>query len=364
MMLRELRLQDFRNVALARLNLTGRRTFFVGPNAQGKTNLLEAAGLLGALRSFRGAEPRELVRHGAAEARVWCALEHERDGAVEVEIIVRPRQREVSVNGARCRKLGEFLGRFPVVALSSHDLQLLRGAPQMRRRAVDLALAALDEPYFTTLRRYHAALDERNALLRGGRMPAAEELSAFEAQLAPLAAALVTARAAACAELESHFVTAYARLAGDAQEAPAFKYSPDATPASLDEWRALWADSRARDAVMKTTLRGPHRDDFLFEVQSRGARSFGSEGQQRGLVVAWRLAQAAWQRARTGSAPMVLADDVLGELDPERRAGFWRAAAEAAQVLATGTTLPPADGATWDVWNVNGGVFERSTFNA
>ena len=104
-------------------------------------------------------------------------------------MVIRPRQREVSINGARCARLAEFLGRFPVVALSSHDLQLVRGVPQARRRALDLALSSLDEKYFTALRRYHAALDNRNALLRGPRAPAPEALAAFEAVMVPEAAA-------------------------------------------------------------------------------------------------------------------------------------------------------------------------------
>ncbi len=363
MTLRELRVQDFRNLALVGLGLGGVRGYFLGPNAQGKTNLLEAVGLLGALRSFRGAEPRELIRHGAAEARVWCRLEHERDGVVEVEMTVRPGAREVSINGARCRRLAEFLGRFPVVALSSHDLQLLRGTPQLRRRALDLAVAALDDQYFQSLRRYQAALDQRNALLRGPRAPSPEELAAFETQMAPEAAAIVATRAAACAELGKYLAEAYALIAGDHAESPRMSYAPDAQPAAATEWLDVWAESRARDLVMKTTLRGPQRDDFTFEVKERGAKSFGSEGQQRGLVVALRMGQAAWLRARTGIAPIVLADDVLGELDPARRAGFWRTAASTGQVLASGTSLP-ADPAAWEVWEVKEGNFQRSTLNA
>ncbi len=211
--------------------------------------------------------------------------------------------------------------------------------------------------YFTALRRYHAALDQRNALWRGPRASGAEALAAFEAVMAPEAATLVAARAAAGAELGAHLTTAYDRLTGGAPEKPALVYLPDATPDSPAAWRALWEGSRARDLVMKTTTRGPHRDDFAFQLNSLGAKSFGSEGQQRGLVVAWRLAEAAWQHVRTGIAPLVLADDVLGELDPARRAGFWRAAREAAQVLATGTIPPPTDDVAWEVWTVAKGEF-------
>jgi len=288
---------------------------------------------------------------------VWCSLDHERDGTVEIEILVRPQRREVSINGAKCERLAEFLGRFPVVALSSHDLQLLRGAPQLRRRAVDLAIASLDESYFNALRRYHVALDNRNALLRSSRSPAVEELSAFEAQMAPQAAALVAARTKFSAELAVHFVAAYDQLTGGAIEAPGWNYAPNTSATTTEEWLAAWADSRPRDLAMKTTMRGPHRDDFDFQLGGNEAKALGSEGQQRGLVVSWRLAQAAWQRARTGIAPIVLADDVLGELDPARRAGFWRAAATAAQVLATGTTLPVGEVGAWTAWEVKAGIF-------
>ena len=357
MLLRRLHLQNFRNIPLAQLELGATRTFFVGPNGQGKTNLLEAVGLLGALRSFRGAEPRDLIKQGAPEAQVWIALEHERDGSVEIEILVRPQRREVSINGAKCERLAEFLGRFPVVALSSHDLQLLRGAPQLRRRAVDLAIASLDEHYFNALRHYHAALDNRNALLRGVRPPTAEELGAFEAQMAPPAAALVAARTKVTLELAAHFVAAYDQLTGGAPEAPGWNYTPNVAATTVEEWQKAWADSRTRDLAMRTTMRGPHRDDFDFQLAGQEAKALGSEGQQRGLVVSWRLAQAAWQRQRTGIAPIVLADDVLGELDPARREGFWRAAANAAQVLATGTTLPAGEVGEWSVWNVKAGEF-------
>ncbi len=354
-----LRVQDFRNLSLVRLEFKRAKVFLLGPNAQGKTNLLEAAGLVGALRSFRGIESRELIRHGAAEARVWLALEHEREGAVEVEILVRPTARQVTINGTRCLNLTEYLGRFPVVALSSQDLQLLRGAPQARRRALDLAIAALDDAYLFALTRYQKALNQRNALLRGPKQATPQELTAFEAQMAPEAAIIVEKRRTAGAELAGHLAVAYDQMAGAAIETPDLRYKPDAQPTHAEGWQALWAESRPRDAMMKMTLRGPHRDDFAFDLGGHGAKSFGSEGQQRALVVAFRLAQAQWQMARTGLAPIVLADDVLGELDTERRAGFWRAAGAVGQVIATGTHLPGEDSTEWEVWKVKAGTFER-----
>jgi DNA replication and repair protein RecF len=184
-------------------------------------------------------------------------------------------------------------------------------------------------------------------------------LAAFEAVMAPEAAALLAARTAATAELGAHLTTAYDRLTDGAPEKPELAYLPDASPDTPEGWCALWGASRARDLIMKTTARGPHRDDFAFRLANHGAKSFGSEGQQRGLVVAWRLAEAAWQHARTDIAPLVLADDVLGELDPARRAGFWRAARAVAQVIATGTTRPATEEVAWEVWGVDKGVFSK-----
>jgi DNA replication and repair protein RecF len=361
MLLRRLYLQNFRNIALARLELPGPRQFFLGPNGQGKTNVLEAAGLLGALRSFRGAKPGDLVRHGESEARIWCEIEHERDGLLEVEIVLKPARREVSIQGAPCVRLADFLGRFPVVALSSNDLQLLRGAPQLRRRAMDLQLSSQDEKYFNALQRYHEGLEGRTALLRHSRDPSTAELSAFEAAMAKEAVTVCALRTAATKALSVHMRAAYGKLAGEVAEAPDFTYASETAAATPEDWRAVWQGARAGDLAMRATRHGPHRDNFSFELDAVGAKSFASEGQQRGLVVAWRLAQAAWTRERTGIAPLLLADDILGELDPARRTGFWRAAADAAQVLATGTTAPPTDDSQWNIWQVRAGNFTPQT---
>jgi DNA replication and repair protein RecF len=114
---------------------------------------------------------------------------------------------------------------------------------------------------------------------------------------------------------------------------------------------------RARDAQFRTTLIGPHRDDFSFSVRGTAAKDFASEGQQRSLVLALRLAQAAWFHEKSGIRPVLLADDVLGELDPERRRKFWSAIDAESQVIASGTSLPEAELGTWQVFDVADGDF-------
>ena len=134
MRLRTLSLRHFRNVALARLEFSGRLVFCVGANAQGKTNLLEAAGLLTALRSFRTPDNRLLLMHNQPAAALVCELEHERHGPAKVSITLRREGKEVWCDDTRVTRLADFIGRFPTVAFSSQDQQLVRGSPAGRRR--------------------------------------------------------------------------------------------------------------------------------------------------------------------------------------------------------------------------------------
>lgn len=377
MRIKSITVQDFRNIALAELSLSGARQFFIGENAQGKTNLLEAAGLVSALRSFRTGDERALIAHGKGEAAVACVIEHEKFGESRVVIRLRPGGKEVLCDGERVRRLGDFLGRFPTVVFSSQDLLLVRGAPGGRRRWLDLVLSETDSVYLRALQGYHRALAERNQLLKrgaaAGNAAAVDgELAAFEAPLARAAAELAPRRAAGVSRLGEFVAEAFARIDSDGAEANAntragLAYAPSVTAgAQLDAagWAEVFARGRARDIVMRATLAGPHRDDCELTVGGRVAREFASEGQQRSLAIALRLAEAAFLRERAGVQPVLLADDILGELDPGRRRRFWAglhaddgAAQGGRQVIATGTSAPDAALGAWQMFAVRGGAF-------
>jgi len=359
MRLRSLTLQNLRNVPFAELSFSGRQQFFVGQNGQGKTNLLEAVGFVTALRSFRTADASLLIAQGKKEGALAAEFEHETFGPSRVVITLRSGGKEVTCDGERITRLADFLGRFPTVVFSSQDQQLVRGAPALRRRWLDLALAGTDKAYLYSLTNYHRALDGRNQLLK--RQAPAAELAAFEAPLAEAAAALVAARRAGVDTLAPHVAAAYATLSADAEPA-ALAYEADTAPASdapdtAAWWRAHFEKSRARDLQFRSSLSGPHRDDLALKVGGRPAKDYGSEGQQRSLVLALRLAQVNHVRASTGVQPVLLADDVLGELDPARRRRFWAALGEERQVLATGTELPAAELGAWEIFRVSAGTF-------
>jgi DNA replication and repair protein RecF len=306
-----------------------------------------------------------LIAHGQPEAAIACTLEHERYGETTVTIKLRADGKEAWTDKERVTRLADYLGHFPTVVFTSQDLQLIRGAPAARRRWLDLTLAAMDADYLRVLQTYHRALAERNALLKRGLAlgvaasdaGAAAELAAFEQTMAPAAAELVARRCDGLRALADVLTQRYTQIAAAAEPA-GFAYAPDFAEASPAAVAAMLAKNRARDAQFRTTLCGPHRDDFEFTLAGHPAKDFASEGQQRSLVIALRLAQAAWFQARSGVRPVLLADDVLGEIDPERRERFWAAIDPEAQVLATGTALPAGTRASaWEVFYVNGGAF-------
>ncbi len=354
MHLRRIALQNFRNIAWAELAPAPAGAALIGANAQGKTNFLEAVGLLTALRSFRQTDNRLLITHGQPEAALRFELEHERFGSTTVTIRLRPEAKEVQLDATPVARFGEFLGRFPTVLFSSQDNQLIRGGPAARRRWLDLVLAAMDPSYLDALQRYHRALEGRNRLLKD-RADAAQ-LAAFEQPLAAAGAAVVQARAAGIAEIGVRLRGAYATIAPQLEVAD-LAYEQDVAETDESALAELFAANRERDQQLRATTRGPHRDDIDLTLDGRSSRDFGSEGQQRSLVLALRLAQLAHFRERSGVRPVVLADDVLGELDAARRARFWTAIEPGTQVFATGTAPPEGASPAWTVFRVEHGTF-------
>lgn len=362
MRFRQVTLQGFRNLPFVSVGLDGTRTFLCGANAQGKTNFLEAVGYVTALRSFRGAETRALLGLAQPQTGLAFVVEHEQFGESRITVSFTPQGREVMWEQGKVTRLAEFIGKFPTVVFSSQDNQFLRGSPSLRRRWMDLTLAAMDPGYLLALQSYTRAVAERNMLLKqGGRDVGA--LASFEHELAAHAAILIEKRTAGVAELSALFQAAHARLVPAEEaagaEAAGMLYAPDSPAVSQAEFAALLIKSRPRDTLLKSTERGPHRDDVDLLLNGRPAKQFASEGQQRCLVIAMRLAQASYFKAKGGITPVLLCDDVLGELDPERRKKFWASLEGEPQVIATGTSLPPDDGTAWQVLRVERGkVFQ------
>jgi DNA replication and repair protein RecF len=355
MLIQKLILSDFRNVSRSNIAFAGSRQFFAGENGQGKSNILEAVAFLTAFRSFRAADARNLIMHDRPEAGLGFSVEREGSGLERVAIKIARDGKELWYDEKRVKRLADHVGRFPTVVFSSQDLQLIRGAPGPRRRWMDLTLASMDAEYMAALQTYSRALEGRNMLLKRLGSSAAKEISAFDLTLAPAGARIVAMREARLAELALETAAAYARMS-EGSEPASVHYESTLHGITADALVALLASGRARDLQMGTTLVGPHRDDLRFDVGKASARDFASEGQQRSLMLALRLAQAAWFHKCSRVRPVLVADDVLGELDPGRRDRFWAALDPKSQVIASGTSLPDRALGDWQVFTVAAGA--------
>jgi len=350
MRLTRIRAADFRNLAFADVATDAPRVFLLGDNGQGKTNLLEAAGLVSAFRSFRTTEIGPLIRAGATEARLRIDVALGAEERAAVELRLAKGSRKAQVNGVPVASVAQHLGQFPTIVFCSDDLRLVRGSPGNRRRWLDAAIGGTDGAYLTAVRDYGRALEGRNALLKAERR-SEEELLAFEQAMHGPGQLLARARAAVLPELAATLREACAR-AGFSDQGADLRYRPDCPADDLGEtWRRL----RVADLAAGTTLRGPHRDDFEILFHQQDAADYASEGQQRLLVLALSLARLQRDSQRAPTPPVILADDVLGELDETRRRAFWEQVGEAHQVIATGT-VPPPSGA-WLTYRVASGAY-------
>jgi DNA replication and repair protein RecF len=355
----ELRARDFRNFPALEAAFPEGAQFIRGDNGQGKTNLLEALGLVTSLRSFRTTEVPALVRWEARprEAALFYRIKHEQLGPTTLELRLQPGTKQVLLDGNPVRRMAEILGLFPTITFSSHDIQLLRGGPALRRRFMDMMFVVMEPRYYDLLTRHFKALKARNALLKQ-QAPSAQRLP-FEEQLIRSGWELCALRRELLDAFQPHFQSAYSGISG-VEESPAIAYDASIGAADASAYERAFHASLGRDRENRTTNRGPHRDDLAVTLQQHPAREFASEGQQRGLVLALRMGLVGWYRKRGGTPPVILADDIVGELDPSRRRGFWRLLGTDSQVIATGTAFPGEDDThQWARWRMRAGQLER-----
>jgi DNA replication and repair protein RecF len=354
----QVRARNFRNFPMLEAAFPEGAQFIRGKNGQGKTNLLEALGLVTSLRSFRTTEIPALIRWEVQprEAILVYELTHEQLGETTLEIRLRPGSKKVFLDGNPVRRMSEILGRFPTVTFSSQDIQILRGSPSLRRRVMDMMFVVMDPAYYGILTRYYQALKARNALLKQGA-PGAQRRP-FEDQLIREGWELTQARRELTQVFHPHFDAAYAGISG-VEEFPELAYEPSIAEADAAAYESVFQASWNRDRDTATTNRGPHRDDLGFRLQGHPAREFASEGQQRGIVLALRMGLVGWYRKVGGTPPVILADDIVGELDAGRKRGFWSTLGTESQVIATGTAFPGEDDVhSWVRWRMEQGALQ------
>ena len=311
-------LDGFRNYPSLRLSLSPGFNVVAGPNAQGKTNLLESLYLVGTTRLLRGQRDAEAIRDG--EERASVEVELAGSGTRLGVSLERGARKRARINGLALPRAADLIGRLPVVCVSAADMAIVRGEPADRRLFLDLELSALSPAYLHHFAGYKRAQEQRGALLRASRerpVPAAV-FEPWETQMAHHGAHLRRAREEYVARLVAPTREVHARMGGG--EALNLRYEPKDEALTEDALSETFAANRSGEIARGASLYGPHRDDLRLEIEGRDARLFGSQGQQRTAVIAAKMATLEIAREERGVPPLLLLDDILSDLDETRRA--------------------------------------------
>jgi DNA replication and repair protein RecF len=369
MQITRLALASFRNYSELDAEFGPGAHVVFGPNAAGKTSLLEAMALLGEGTSHRASGDSDLISWGADFARLEAGLAGVAagEGPTTLEIVLARSglagaRKRIRINGVG-RRPSQLAVTLPVVLFAPEDMLLIVGSPSLRRHALDAIVVRTVPTAAATLATYTRALTQRNNLLKairdGGADPA--ELRFWSDTVAREGGMIVSWRKATLAALVAPLAAAHAEIApGD--EAIRLSYISNAEPGPDEDAEAALrrrlAETAEKEMWNGTTLVGPHRDDVSFSLGGRDMSGFASRGQQRSAILSFKLAELELVQATSGRPPLLLLDDVFSELDPERRAHLVRRIGELPQAFVTTTALEdldPALVATATTWQVTAG---------
>ncbi len=357
MYLKSLGLQNFRCYDELHLDLQPGLILFLGPNAAGKTSVLEAVHLLATTKSHRASSDRDLVKWGQTQAVVAGDFVRADGGELQlratVESSVRKgeRAKAIALNGVVRASAREVVGQANVVLFSPDDLQIVWGSPPERRRFLNTAIGQLKPRYLDDLARYRRALRQRNELLRkirDGRSPLGQ-LEAWTAQLVVTGANVALDRREFVAQLDAKARELHSRLT-DAKENLKLGYEGDlaGVPGGVSELNAAFTAGleavRRREVERGTTLFGPHRDDVSIFDGVVNLRQFGSQGQHRTAALSMKLSEAQVMRSQRDEPPVLLLDDCLSELDAARARRVIDLAEGIDQMAITAAAMDPVLG--------------------
>ena len=338
LLITHLELADFRSYQRFELEPDGELTILVGPNAAGKTNIIEAIQLLTAAESFRRPSWGDVVRWGADEARL--ELRAMGDGRVLDTVMnaTSAGRRSYEVNGKFRRRVSEVAGIVPCVVFTPDDLRIVKDSADRRRSAVDGVGDQLSPAYRSARVEYERILKHRNSLLRDESRDE-EMLELWTGRLVDSGVSFGGHRRRLFERLASRMSEVYRMLSGGESLTAVYQASWEGhapgTAEPVEAMRAALVKRHKEERGRGTSLVGPHRDDVLFAVDGRDARSFASQGQQRTLALAWKLAEVGVITEIGGQPPVLLLDDVMSELDEARRHALAKFVGEAAQTFVT-----------------------------
>ena len=330
---KRIKVENFRNIAFADVELCKGVNILLGENAQGKTNLLESIYMTSLGKSFRAGVDRDVIRFGEEYAKIENTyFDGIRDTRVSIGLFSDRRAKQIEQNGVKIRRTSDMVGGFKVVLFCPEHLSIVKDGPAERRNFLDVAISQIRPMYMRSLQRYAQILKQRNSLIKS----ADEDRGAFNAtidlfseQLAREAAIITGYRVKYIEQLRGHVTECFRDMTGG-RETPRLEYI---SSSKLDEgdcydekrcyesYLELYSSRHEREIAAESTLWGIHKDDLEIYLDGNRARIFASQGQQRSLSLALKLAEGEIIREDSaGAYPVFLFDDVLSELDAGRRA--------------------------------------------
>ena len=317
MILKSIELKNFRNYEDLNLKFDSGTNILFGDNAQGKTNILEAAYVSGTTKSHKGSRDKDMIRFGEDEAHIRTLVEKQgKEYQLDIHL-KKNRSKGIAINKVPIKKAGELFGILNMVFFSPEDLNIIKNGPSERRRFLDSEICQLDKIYLSDLTKYNKILMQRNRLLKDMmfRQELSETLPVWDMQLVEYGKRLIRRRRQFIEELSGIITGIHKNISGDKEEL-ILKYEPNIDAEFLeDELNRV----REKDKKYAQTSVGPHRDDISFFIHGVDIRKFGSQGQQRTSALSLKLSEIELVRQTIHDTPVLLLDDVLSELDSNRQ---------------------------------------------
>lgn len=340
MWIEELSLQNFRNYHQLSVNFHNGLNVFLGKNAQGKTNILESIYFLALTRSHRTRTDKDLLPFDGGNLTV-SGLIHRTSGKLPLDIELTDRGRTTKVNHLKQTKLSDYIGHMNVVLFAPEDLQLIKGAPVLRRKFIDVELGQIKPLYLSDLSSYNHVLKQRNTYLKQEKAIDENFLDVLDMQLADYGSKVIQHRLEFLERLENYAKQKHFNLSNDTEElslryVSSFRFTDNVN--LVDIFLTELQRSRKRDLFKKNTGIGPHRDDIEFFINNMNAH-YGSQGQHRSLVLSVKLAEIELMKEVTREYPILLLDDVMSELDNYRQEQLLDTISEKIQTFITTTSL-------------------------
>lgn len=336
MLIKSIELKNFRNYEDLWMEFTEGTNILFGDNAQGKTNVLEAAYVSGTTKSHKGSRDKEMIQFEKEESHIRTIVEkNEQEFQIDIHL-KKNRSKGIAVNKIPIKKAGSLFGILNIVFFSPEDLNIIKNGPSMRRRFLDLELCQLDKIYLSDLTNYNKILNQRNKLLKDlvFRRELADTLSVWDMQLSEYGKRIIRRRSSFIEELGEIVFNIHKSISGNREELK-LSYEPDI---EFDQFESELAASREKDMKYCQTSVGPHRDDLLFQIGEADIRKYGSQGQQRTSALSLKLSEIELVKKIIHDTPVLLLDDVLSELDSSRQ-NYLLASIHDIQTIITCTGL-------------------------